>query len=180
MTTGMFLLWAAATGAFSATSSSGARQIPDTFVLTNSSTRRICASRSSSFSGPCHLISTPNSFAAFSAPACTDFQNACVVPLGMTAMVVAPLPEGACCVEQPAQQMSAMRKIPETMCPGLSCISARLSCDEIRSELAAGGRKPSIGQVRAQDIPCELRPRSCRWRTPRARAHPRQCGSCAQ
>ena len=37
-------------------------------------------------SGPFQTMSTSSSFAAFTAPACTLFQNSCVVPFGMTAM----------------------------------------------------------------------------------------------
>ena len=55
-------------------------------MLMKFSTTSIWSSRSSSCSGPFQMIFTPSSCAAFSAPACTDFQNSCVVPLGMTAM----------------------------------------------------------------------------------------------
>ncbi len=60
--------------------------MPDTPRLTKSSTTEICASRSSSFSGPFQRISTVSSLEALTAPAWIDFQNSCVVPFGMTAM----------------------------------------------------------------------------------------------
>ena len=53
----------------------------------NVSTTLICSSRSSSRTGPFQMTSAPSSRAAFSAPACTDFQYSWVVPLGMTAIL---------------------------------------------------------------------------------------------
>ncbi|MCK7478626.1 MAG: hypothetical protein M0C28_15530 [Candidatus Moduliflexus flocculans] len=62
-----------------------------------SSTTVICWARSSSFWGPFQMISTPASRAARAAPAWMDFQNSCVVPLGMTAIcrVLEPWAPGA-------------------------------------------------------------------------------------
>ena len=59
MTTGMPLPdGVRTTGARSAVSSSGASTMPDTPRLMKSSTTLICASRSSSLSGPFQMIST--------------------------------------------------------------------------------------------------------------------------
>ena len=66
--------------------SSGARTMPSTFLTMKSCMTLIWPSRSSSSNGPFQRISMlPSSFAAFSAPAWTDFQNSCVVPFGITA-----------------------------------------------------------------------------------------------
>src|SRR4051794_36684258 len=61
--------------------------MPLTPRAVKSSTTLICSSRSSSLSGPFQMISQPVSWLAFTAPAWMVFQNSCVVPLGMTAMV---------------------------------------------------------------------------------------------
>ena len=78
----------------------GATTIPDTPVLSMSSTTAICEAESSSLSGPFQMISQPISCAALLAPAWIDFQNSCVVPLGMTAMVLVP-PEAAGAPDDP-------------------------------------------------------------------------------
>ena len=86
MTTGTPDLTAALTGATSAVSLSGASTMPATPCAVKLCTRSTCDFRSSSLSGPFQMISTFSSLAAFAAPACTAFQNSCVVPLGTTAM----------------------------------------------------------------------------------------------
>src|SRR5688572_10223019 len=84
--TGIPRACASRAGATRAWSSSGIKTIPSTPRTTKSSTTWICAVRSSSLSGPFQITSTASARAARSAPACTDFQNSCVVPLGITAM----------------------------------------------------------------------------------------------
>src|SRR5688500_8694154 len=102
MTTGMLRPIAVLTGRASASVSSGARQMPSTPSETNCSTTLICSARSSSFSGPFQIISTPASSAALRAPASTVFQKTWVVPLGMTAMrfPLAPPPPAGWVVEE--------------------------------------------------------------------------------
>src|SRR6185369_3986834 len=78
------------TASCSAVASSGARTMPLTLLEVNCSTWPICWPRSSSFKGPCHLMSTPSSCPACLAPASTVRQKTWVVPLGMTAMVFFP------------------------------------------------------------------------------------------
>ena len=90
ITTGTPLRCALVTGATSAASSSGASAMPPTRRATAFSTSATCESRSSSRSGPRHVMSTSSSCAARRAPACTLCQNACDVPLGMTAIVSRP------------------------------------------------------------------------------------------
>src|SRR5215471_3452054 len=88
MTVGMLACLVSRTALTSACESIGARQMPSTPAVIKFCTRSICAFRSSSICGAFHWISTfPNSLAAFSAPACTDFQNSCVAALGMTAIL---------------------------------------------------------------------------------------------
>src|ERR1700722_20179445 len=60
--------------------------MPPTPWATKDCTTSICSLRSSSRRGPFHTTSMSSSRAAFTAPACTLFQNSCVVPLGTTAM----------------------------------------------------------------------------------------------
>src|SRR4051812_37247894 len=60
--------------------------MPDTPCAVKLCTKSTCDFRSSSLSGPFHTTSTFSSRAALIAPACTAFQNSCVVPLGTTAM----------------------------------------------------------------------------------------------
>ena len=88
---GMPARLASSTGRTSAASSSGAMTMPEMFWLTKPSTTCTCCSRSSSRSGPFHMIVTgvPAAFSsrsAFTAPAWMAFQNSCVVPFGMTPM----------------------------------------------------------------------------------------------
>src|SRR5262245_39584282 len=66
--------------------------MPETPWATKLWTTSIWPLRSSSLSGPFHTISTPISREALTAPAWTAFQNSCVVPLGITAILIAPLP----------------------------------------------------------------------------------------
>src|ERR1017187_7567026 len=91
MITGMPAAIASSTGATSARSSSGASTIADTLRPMKFSTTWICCSRSSSRRGPFQMMLTAMPLAASSrlaltAPASMDFQNSCVVPLGMTAI----------------------------------------------------------------------------------------------
>ena len=91
-TTGTFAFTAEFTGRTSACESSGARQMPLTLRAVKFSTSAICWSRSSSLSGPFQMRSTVmpcvfNSSTARSPPAWTLFQNSCVVPFGIIAMV---------------------------------------------------------------------------------------------
>src|SRR5689334_5323212 len=51
-------------------------------------TIRFCVAISFSSGGPSHLMLTPSSLPARSAPALTDFQNTWVVPLGTTPIVL--------------------------------------------------------------------------------------------
>ena len=85
-TTGIFDRLASLTTFRSALSLSGASTIPLTPWAVNCWTRSICCFRSSSLSGPFQMTSTSSSLDAFTAPACTAFQNSWVVPLGMTAI----------------------------------------------------------------------------------------------
>src|SRR6185369_2393279 len=107
ITTGIFLPIADATGSCNAVASSGARTMPLTLLEVNCSTWPICWPRSSSFKGPCHLMSTPSSCPACLAPASTVRQKTWVVPLGMTAMVFFPPPppdEAGAEEEEPAEE----------------------------------------------------------------------------
>src|SRR5262245_64647545 len=55
--------------------------MPFTPLITSCCSRCTCAWRSPSGSGPRQSIATPRARAPCSAPACTDFQNSCCVPL---------------------------------------------------------------------------------------------------
>ena len=98
ITVGTPAAFASSTGRTSARSSSGASTMPCTPWLMKPSTTWICCSRSSSRSGPFQMILTVSPFAVSSCAACIApawmvFQNSCVVPFGMTAMVnVLPAP----------------------------------------------------------------------------------------
>src|SRR5262249_21693224 len=81
-------------------------------------TTSICCLRSSSFRGPFQTISTPRSFEALAAPACTAFQNSWVVPLGMTA-ILRGLPPDAEPEPEPDPEQAARRaqaRARETKC----------------------------------------------------------------
>ena len=91
-TTGILPRTAVSIGATRPRLSSGAMTMPLTRWPTKFSTTWICCSRSSSLSGPFQMTCTlvPAAFSsssAFLAPAWMDFQNSCVVPLGMTAIL---------------------------------------------------------------------------------------------
>jgi hypothetical protein len=86
ITTGIPARVAPSTDPTSALSLSGASAMPATFCAVNDCTRSIWFLRSSSRSGPFQTMSTSSSRDAFTAPACTLFQNSCVVPFRITAM----------------------------------------------------------------------------------------------
>src|SRR5207248_6872295 len=113
-TTGIFLF---------AVSNALTNAVLSTGATTSASTPRVCMSlmieicRLISFSsgGPSHLISTPSSFPALSAPALTDFQNTWLVPLGTTPIVLVddpvPLLSHPCADASTAQQASSKNRL---------------------------------------------------------------------
>src|SRR5207248_11623684 len=112
-TTGIFLF---------AVSNALTNAVLSTGATTSASTPRVCMSlmieiwRLISFSsgGPSHLISTPSSFPALSAPAFTDFQNTWLVPLGTTPIVLLedplPLLSHPCASARTAQQITTKKR----------------------------------------------------------------------
>src|SRR3954470_13788737 len=88
-TTGIFLR-AFSIDVVSAVLSTGATTSAFTPRLIMSPMMRSCVLISFSSGGPSHLIATPSSLPARSAPALTDFQKTWVVPLGTTPIVTPP------------------------------------------------------------------------------------------
>ena len=123
------------TGLRSAVSSSGARAIPETPSVTNCSTIAICWARSFSLSGPFQTRSTSRSFAAARAPASTDFQKTCVVPLGIIAIVSRC--ESAACTVRPKIIRITMRNQDMVASPGRNDggNNATLARESVESDL---------------------------------------------
>jgi hypothetical protein len=108
------------------------------------------------------MSTLPNSFAAASAPACTDFQNWWLVPLGITAMrsffVPSRLDESFLAVVQPANNRESERPIAangkvDTKDTFLSMASARWEGNTERvmkneastSPLSLADKRPHVG-----------------------------------
>ena len=123
MTTGILLAAALATDGTSA-GHPAARARSRSHAETKSSTTLICSSRSSSRSGPFQMMSTLSSFPALIAPAWTDFQNSCVVPLGMTA--ICGLPESPASSDRKRRAICSRQPGEETR-SGDSCGKVRMS-----------------------------------------------------
>jgi hypothetical protein len=129
MTTGMPFFSAAATGGPSVTRLHGASTMPLTPSLVKRSTMFCCSWIMSSLAGPCQMIATsPCSSAALRAPAWIDCQNQCVVPLGITTILMrfsgsrgAQPPSASTVTSQPTTSIRRARRIVVVLCCSAAC-----------------------------------------------------------
>src|SRR5688572_29710875 len=98
-------------------------------------------------------MSTSSSRAAFTAPACTLFQNSCVVPLGMTAILSRPGAFGAL-PDADSEREQAKFVSPDN--PSASNNRRRMSATHITTRAAGGGPIPRTRAIN-NAAPCASR-----------------------